>query len=84
MNFFKNFSVYIKIFLWPFLTTRESIIPFIQYRSIHCVLHCHKWIYDIKLKLSDTYNYFEGVDDIQHLICHCDKSNAFWVHLFNW
>ncbi len=51
-NEFKDVDndIWKRIFKVPFNTCRETKIQTLQYRIIHCILLCNKWLFNIKVK----------------------------------
>ncbi len=68
----------------PFNTCRETKIQTFQYRIIHRILPCNKWLFNIKIKSEKTCSYCTDEDDIQHFLLKCDKANKFWKYWFKW
>ncbi len=55
-----------------------------QYRILHRIIPCNKWLHNIKIIESDSCNYCGGVDDILHFFKKCSKANDFWSYWINW
>ncbi len=56
---------------------RETKIQTFQYRILHRIIPCNKWLHNIKIKDSDSSDYYGGVDDILHFFKKCPKVNDF-------
>ena len=74
------------IFRSPYIATRETKLQSLQYKFIHRIVPCRKWLYtqkvvDSPLCILCTNN---ALDDILHRFVECTKLNDFWLHLEHW
>ncbi len=72
------------VFKMAFNRCRETKIQTFQYRMIHHILPCNKWLVNSKIKPEKTCNYCTDEDDIQHFLLKCDKANTFRKYWFKW
>ncbi len=73
-----------RIFKLPFNLIRETKIQTFPYKILHRVIPCNKWLYNIKIKTSETCDYCKGIDDIPHFFLYCPKVKMFWDLILNW
>ncbi len=67
-----------------FSTLRNTKIQTFQYKILHRVILCNKWLYNIQIKESAICNYCNEVDDIPHFFLKCSKVKEFWNMMKNW
>ena len=74
------------IFILPFRTTRETKLQSFQYKVIHRVISCKKWLYNQKVVSSPHCALCTGncIDTIQHHFIECSGLNNFWKYLESW
>jgi hypothetical protein len=72
------------LFEMPYKYIRDTYSQSLQYRILHRILPCNKWLSDIKIKDSPPCDYCNETDTIQHYILYCDKVNTFWKYILNW
>ena len=77
-------KVWKRIYKLSFNLVRDTKIQMFQYKILHKTIPCNKWLYDIKIKNSDTCNYCGDTDDIPHFFIECPKVLDFWSHWSNW
>ncbi len=76
-------KVWIRIFKLPFKTVHDTKIQTFQFRILHKIIPCNKWLSVIKSKNHDTCNYCEGVDGIPHFYLSYPKVQEFWSYWIN-
>ncbi len=67
-----------------FVATEETKLQSLQYRIIHRIVPCNKWLYNIKIKENGTCDYCNETDDIQHFFIYCENIKVFWKCFINW
>ncbi len=72
------------IFKLPFQIIRETRIQTFQYKILHRVILCNKWLFNIKIKTSELCDYCKDIDDIPHFFFHCPKVKIFWNSILQW
>ena len=72
------------IFQMPFITTRDTRIQSLQYRLIHRIIPCNKWLFNIKIKDSSTCNFCDKEDNLIHYFIQCKNVKTFWSCFYNW
>ena len=65
-------------FRLPFMMSRETAIQSLQYKILHRIIACNKWLYNIRIKDSPNCNYCDSVDTIQHFFLNCNNDKTFW------
>jgi len=84
-NFTKaDTSVWPRIFNLPFKTVRNTKIQTFQYRLIHRIIPCNKWLNNIKIKDSPACDFCDKIDDLPHFFLQCPEVKLFWKYWFNW
>ncbi len=73
-----------RIFKLPFSTLRNTKIQTFQYKILHRVISCNKWLYNIKINESAICNCCNEVDNIPHFFQKCSKVKEFWNMMINW
>lgn len=83
---FENASddIWERIYSLSFNITRETKLQSFQYKIIHRIIACNKWLYNIKIKQSGKCSFCDCEDSIQHFLITCDSAYNFWEHWFNW
>ncbi len=76
--------VWHRIFNMAFITTRETKLQSFQYRIIHRIIPCNKWLNNITVKETDLCDYCTEQDSIVHFLIECEKAHEFWKSLFFW
>ncbi len=70
------------IFKLPIIVLRNTNIRTFQYKALHRVIPCNKWLYNIKIKDCEICEYCNKVDDIVHFFLKPLKVRDFWNE--NW
>ena len=77
-------SVWTRIFEMPFKNARETNLQSFQYRVIHRIIPCNKWLHNITVKSSSLCDFCENEDNLIHYFMHCSNTKIFWNYFFNW
>ena len=77
-------SVWPRIFKLPFKTVRNTKIQTFQYRLIHRIIPCNKWLHNIKIKNSPECNYCNNTDNLPHFFLQCPEVKVFWNYWLKW
>ena len=74
------------IFVLPYKATRETKLQSLQYKFIHRIISCRKWLHTQNVVDSPfcTVCQDNELDDILHRFVECRKLNNFWSLLENW
>ena len=74
------------IFKLPYLATRETKLQSLQYKIIHRIFPCKKWLHVQTISDTPNCNFCdeEEVDDIIHYFIGCSNLNNLWSHLECW
>jgi len=86
---FQNFhnadkEIWHRIFKLPFQVIRNTKIQTFQYRVLHRIIPCKKWLHTLKIKDTNICDYCTESDDISHFFIKCPKVKQFWHLLLNW
>ena len=68
----------------PFSVCGDTKLQSFQYRVIHRILPCNKWLFNISVSESSKCNFCEEEDDILHFLVLCKNTYAFWTSFYNW
>ena len=83
-----NFDVnkWSNIFTIPFNVTRETKLQSFQYKLIHRVIPCNKWLHMVNIKANDKCVYCKSntTDDLLHFFINCKKVKQFWIDFVHW
>ena len=77
-------SVWERIFEMPFLVTRETKLQSFQYRLVHRIIPCNKWLYNISIRETSKCTFCDNEDTIIHYFLKCPNTNLFWKCFYNW
>jgi hypothetical protein len=77
-------NIWMRIFSTPFITVRQTKLQTFQYKILHRVIACNKWLNDIRIKDSNLCSYCTEIDDISHFFLKCSKVHTFWSYLLKW
>ena len=77
-------SNWANIYYLSFSLTRETKLQSFQYKIIHRIIACNKWLYNIKIKSSSRCSYCDHEDTIQHFFLFCENPFNFWDQWYNW
>ena len=74
------------IFKQPYLSARETKLQSIQYKILHRIIPCRKWLYKQKVIDSQICNQCNEneVDDILHHFIKCSRLQNFWHSIELW
>ncbi len=72
-----NNNIWKRIFNLPF-STKDTNVQSFQFRIIHKLIFCNKWLYTIKIKNNALCNFCDDDDDILIIFINCVKVKAFW------
>ncbi len=75
---------WVNIFALPYSCTRETRLQAFQYRIIHRILPCRKWLHTLTVVDSNLCILCNEVDDIEHFLFSCSTTRMFWKHLERW
>ena len=75
-----------KLFRIPFAASRETRLQTFQYKIIHRVTPCNKFLFNLNIKDNGNCTYCEEkpVDDLLHFFIHCNKVKLFWKSFIQW
>ena len=77
-------NVWERIFETPFRVTRETKLQSFQFRIIHRIIPCNKWLHNITLIANSKCNYCDKEDNLMHYFLYCPNTEIFWKCFFNW
>ena len=74
------------IFMTPYKATRETKLQSLQYKFIHKIVPCRKWLHVQNIIDSPLCTLCNDnvIDDIIHHFIECRKLHNFWSQLENW
>ncbi len=65
-----------RIFNTPFIVLRDTKLQSFQYRIIHKIIPCNKWLHTIKIKKDNICNFCSEVDDIIHFFINMHRHTS--------
>ena len=77
-------NIWSHIYQMSFKVTRETRLQSFQYRILHRIVPCNKWLFNISIKESKQCNFCDEEDNILHFFLYCNNSEIFWSSFFNW
>ena len=77
-------TVWPRIFEMPFTVTRETRLQSFQFRIIHRIIPCNKWLFNITVKESSKCSFCNNEDNLMHYFIYCKNVKLFWKCFFNW
>lgn len=73
-----------EIYLSPYHTSRDTKLQAFQYKLIHRIIPCNRYLHKIRIKETDTCTYCDESDTLQHFFWSCTAVEAFWHKIENW
>lgn len=73
-----------EIYTLPYHVARDTKLQAFQFKLIHCVLPCKKYLVNIHIKADATCSYCDSVDTLQHFFYTCQPVYALWNALSSW
>lgn len=67
-----------------YATTRETKFQSFQYKIIHAITPCRKFLKQLRIVDDDRCPHCGITDDIVHFFCQCEKVQAFWTKVHQW
>jgi hypothetical protein len=64
--------------------TNDTTILNFQYKITHRLLACNYNLKTWKIKQTNTCNYCDKIDTIEHHLIECETTETFWRQVFNW
>ncbi len=77
-------EIWSRIFNMPFEIIRETKLQSFQYKIIHRIIACNKWLENIKVKTDSICNFCNEQDTLDHFFLNCPNTKTFWNHWHNW
>lgn len=73
-----------EIYKAPYLAARETKMQAFQFRVIHRVVPCNKFLKNIRIRSSDECSFCPQPDTIQHFLVQCPRTKSFWDNVSEW
>lgn len=74
-----------RIYSLPYVASRDTKLQSMQYKIIHRIISCQKWLYNQKVSNSPYCEHcVNKIEDIPHLFTECCRLNNFWDQLEKW
>lgn len=67
-----------------FRSIRETKLRAFQFKLLHRILPCGKYLKDIRVRDTDICQYCSHVDTLTHFFYSCPHVQPFWAALCNW
>ncbi len=72
------------MFNTPFAVLRDTKLQSFQYRIIHKINPCNKWLHTIKIKNDNISNFCSEVNDMINFFINCPKVKELLSFWLNW
>lgn len=72
------------IYRSPYCSLRETKLQSFQFKLLHRILPCKKYLMNIRIANSDLCDFCEVTDTLSHFFFYCQKVTVFWAALCNW
>lgn len=72
------------IFNLPYICARETMIQSMQYKIIHRIFPCNKWLHNLTILSSSKCDKCDEIDHLLHYFVECSEVMRFWKRLENW
>lgn len=79
-----QFDPWEHIYKTPFKIARETKFQSFQFKLLHRIIPCGKYLKNIRIRDSDTCDLCGGTDTLAHFFFDCPVSNQFWQSVCNW
>ena len=73
-----------EIFRLPYSCTTDTQLQSFQYKILHRIFPCNKWLNIQKVIPSAQCQFCNELDDIEHYLCNCCHIVDFWTELEKW
>lgn len=67
-----------------YITTKETKLQSLQFKIIHAVTPCRKYLRQIRVVEDESCTWCGEVDDINHFFFLCPRIKTFWTSLSQW
>lgn len=71
-------------YLLPYRISREVRLQSFQFRVMHRIIPCNKYLSLIRIRESSTCSFCEEEDDLYHFFLGCSDTNTFWTSVDLW
>jgi len=65
-------------------TTKESKLQMLQYKILHRIIPCNRYLFQINVKPSPYCNLCQELDTVEHMFFECKTINELWINLSDW
>lgn len=72
------------IYKSPFRCTRETKLQSFQFKLLHRILPCNKYLMNIRIRDTDLCEFCNVSDTLTHFFFYCQKVVTFWHSLCHW
>lgn len=72
------------VYSLPYKITRETKLQSFQYRILHRLITCKKYLHTIRMQEDDTCDLCGEQDSITHFFILCPAVHDFWTNLSDW
>lgn len=71
-------------YMAAFRSIRETKLQAFQFKVLHRLIPCNKYLKNIRVKNDEACAYCNEVDSLSHFLFYCPTVQRFWVALCNW
>lgn len=72
-----------EIYQVPYRAIRDTKYQAFQYKVLHRIIPCNKYLANIRIKQINTCAFCDEVDTVQHFLHECDIVKSFWSQVCN-
>lgn len=73
-----------EIYKMPYKVARDTKLQASQYRIIHRILPCNKFLNNLTIQQTDFCSFCQSSDTIEHFLFYCPQTKLFWGNICNW
>lgn len=73
-----------EVYASPYKAARDTKLQAFQYRVVHRILACNKFLSNIRVRTTDTCSFCPQPDMLQHFLVECPQTKTFWDNVSKW
>lgn len=81
---FSNDTLWQSMYKLPFQCLRETKLQAFQFKILYRIIPCNQYLKQLRIIQSDSCNYCDGQDTIEHFLFNCPKVQNLWTHFCAW
>lgn len=80
----RNPGIWKEVYTSPYIAARDTKLQAFQYRLVHRIVPCNKYLANIRIKADSTCSYCDSTDSLQHFFFSCQPVHSLWSSLSSW